>query len=175
MPSLPAFRPRLRLRAAWLALALLLVLAACTRRAEPGQSVPNFSVTTASGQHVSLASFHGKVLVLNFWATWCQPCVDEVASLNQLQNEFPDRSVTLLGISVDQDGNAYRRFLKQFHIDYLTARDADRSIPKQYGTVKYPETYIIDQNGNLVRKVVGETKWDDPSMVRYLKDLKKGS
>lgn len=175
MYSLSAFRPRLRVRAIWLALVLLVVLAACTRRAEPGQPAPNFSVTTANGDHVTRDSFHGKILVLNFWATWCQPCVDEVASLNQLQKEFPDRSVTLLGISVDTDGNAYHRFLKQFHIDYLTARDADLSIPKRYGTVKYPETYIIDQNGNLVRKVVGETNWNDPSMVRYLKDLEKGS
>lgn len=175
MHFLPALRSRLRVRAAWLALALLIVLSACTRRAEPGQSAPNFSVTTATGEHVTRDSFHGKVLVLNFWATWCPPCVDEVSSLNQLQNEFPDRSVTLLGISVDKDGDAYRRFLKQFHIGFLTARDADRSIPKNYGTVKYPETYIIDQNGNLVRKVVGETNWDDPSMVRYLKDLVKGS
>lgn len=175
MDLLPALSSRLRVRAVWLALALLVVLAACTRDAEPGQTVPNFSATTATGQQVTLNSFHGKILVLNFWATWCPPCVDEVASLNQLQNEFPDRSVTLLGISVDADGGAYHRFLKQFHIDFLTARDEDRSIPKRYGTVKYPETYIIDQNGNLVRKVVGETNWDDPAMVRYLKDLVKGS
>lgn len=172
LPALPCHSPA---RAVWLSLALLIGLVACTRRAEPGHSVPNFSVTTASGQHVSLANFHGKVLVLNFWATWCPPCVDEVPSLNQLQKEFPDRSVTLLGISVDKDGDAYQRFLKQFHIDFLTARDAGLSIPKSYGTVKYPETYIIDQNGNLLRKVVGETNWDDPSMVHYLKDLVKGS
>lgn len=163
-----------RLRHRGLALALLILLAGCSHRAVPGQTVPDFSVTTANGQQVNRNSFHGRILVLNFWATWCLPCVQEVGSLNRLQQQFPDHSVAILGVSVDTDGPAYRKFLQQYRIDYLTARDANAAIPKRYGTVKYPETYIIDQNGHLARKVVGETNWDAPDMVGYLRDLSHG-
>lgn len=165
----PVYRLRLTLL-----LLLTLLLASCSHRAQPGQTVPDFSVTTANGQHLTRNSFHGRILVLNFWATWCLPCVQEVGSLNRLQQEFPHHSVAILGVSVDTDGAAYRKFLQQYHIDYLTARDANAALPKRYGTVKYPETYIIDRNGHLARKVVGETNWDDPGMVRYLRDLSKG-
>ena len=76
-----------------------------------------------------------------------------------------------MGIAVDQDGPAYRRFLAADHVAFPTARDATAEIPKRYGTVKYPETYIIDPEGRVARKIVGPANWTDPVMLAYLHDL----
>jgi len=144
---------------------------ACHARARPGAAAPNFTITTAQGHVRHLTDYRGRVLVLNFWATWCPPCVEEVPSLNLLQRRLEGTPVTVLAISVDQDAAAYQRFLQTYGILFPTARDADAEIPHRYGTVRYPETYIIDPHGRVTRKIVGPTDWNNPEMVQYLRDL----
>jgi cytochrome c biogenesis protein CcmG/thiol:disulfide interchange protein DsbE len=147
-------------------------LMACTAAgARPGHRAPDFSVTTISGQHVSLATYRGKVLVLNFWATWCPPCIEETPSLNAMAQQLAGTSVRVLGISVDSDPDIYRRFLAQYKITFPTALDPDYSIPHRYSTVKIPETYIINQRGIVTRKIVSASDWTAPDMLQYLRDL----
>jgi thiol-disulfide isomerase/thioredoxin len=115
-----------------------------------------------------LSELRGKVVVLNFWATWCPPCVDEMPSLVALQNRMGDKLV-VLAVSVDQDKDAYDKFLRDFQItNLLTVRDEQAKSNLMYGTTRFPETFIIDANGVLQRKIVGPIDWSRPEMLDYL-------
>ena len=145
-------------------------LVACNSSHPPriGNPAPNFRITDGQ-QSVSLDQFRGKPLVLNFWASWCQPCIEETPSLVQLQRELGSK-VTILGISEDADDAAYKQFVRDHGVDFLTIRDA-RKTNELYGTFKYPETFIIGRDGKILRKFIGATDWASPDIVDYLKKL----
>jgi peroxiredoxin len=136
-----------------------------------GDTAPDFSVRTDSGLTVSRSDFGGKVLVLNFWATWCPPCVDEMPSLDEFQKRFKNEGVVVLGISVDEDEAVYRGFLEQHGVSFHTARDPAAQISADYGTFRYPETYIIDSSGDVMQKIIGPTVWTDERMISYIRSL----
>jgi cytochrome c biogenesis protein CcmG, thiol:disulfide interchange protein DsbE len=119
------------------------------------------------GKATKLSEMRGKVVVLNFWATWCPPCVEETPGLVQLQQRIAARNGVVLGVSVDEDDSAYRKFLQDHGINYPTSRDASKKSAIDYGTVMYPETYIIDRKGKIVRKIIGPQDWNSPEMNAY--------
>ena len=139
---------------------------------------PNFTIQD-SDRSVTLSELRGKIVVLNFWATWCPPCVDEMPSLEHLQKRFQGKDVTVLAVSLDDDGNDYHKFLKDHHIDLLTVRESGQKtdtgviapVSSQYGTFKVPETYIIDRNGMIRRKFIGEVNWGQQEIMEYLSRL----
>jgi cytochrome c biogenesis protein CcmG/thiol:disulfide interchange protein DsbE len=110
-------------------------------------------------------------VVLNFWASWCPPCVDETPSLVQLQQRLKDKGVVVLGVSWDEDPSAYYKFLKDHNIDFLTVRDPAQNSSRLYGTVKIPETYIIDRKGIVRRKFISDVDWMRPDIIKYLSQL----
>ena len=110
-------------------------------------------------------------MVLNFWATWCAPCVEEMPSLVEMAQKVKDKGVTVVGVSIDVDGNAYHNFVKQHGVEFLTVRDPDQKSSSLYGTTGWPETFIIDRQGVLRRKFVGPVNWNDPDIVQYLTSL----
>ena len=122
-----------------------------------GEQAPQFTIAADGGRSVSVPNFGGKLLVLNFWATWCPPCVQETPSLSKLAADYASRGVTVLGISVDTSEQAYRTFLQKYKPQFLTARDAQ--IHRDYGTFMYPETYIIDASGKVVQKIAEGADW----------------
>ncbi len=143
-----------------------------------GDTAPNFSITTSAGDQVTPRNFGGKVLVLNFWATWCAPCVEEAPSLNEFAKTFKDAGVVVLGVSVDRNEQLYQNFIKRFDVSYPTARDPEENLSYRYGTYKIPESYIIDRNGKVVRKYAGlperngqAISWMDPELVSFVKSL----
>ncbi|MBS1849755.1 MAG: TlpA family protein disulfide reductase [Acidobacteria bacterium] len=151
----------------------MLALAACNRNSKPpriGEPAPDFTVQD-SDRKVTLSELHGQVVVLNFWATWCPPCVEEVPSLVRMQEQLKDKGVIVLGVSLDEDENAYRKFLKDYNVNFLTVRDVNQKSNALYGTFKFPETYIIDRNGAMRRKFIGEVNWTQPEIVDYLSKL----
>jgi len=141
------------------------------RIVEVGDSAPDFSITTDSGRTITAASFGGKLLVLNFWATWCPPCVEELPSLNEFANRFAKAGVVVLGISVDSDEKIYRDFLARARVSFLTARDPDRKISADYGTFKYPESYIIDGKGKVLRKIISNQDWMSDRVIKDVESL----
>jgi len=137
---------------------------------QPSEEVPNFSLTL-NGRPQELRDLRGQVVVLNIWATWCPPCVAEMPSLERLHQRFKDRGLMVLGISVDQDPVAYESFLQTHNITFPNFRDPEKRISTLYGTFMYPETYIIDRQGRLVRKIIGPLEWDAPEVVDFLTRL----
>jgi peroxiredoxin len=92
-------------------------------------------------------------------------------SLVQLQQRFKDKGLSVVGVSIDVDGDAYRKFLKDYKIDFVTVRDPDQKTSSLYGTFKWPETYIIDRNGIVRRKFIGPVEWSQPEIVDFLSKL----
>ena len=154
-------------------LVLILAISACNSGSRPpriGSDAPDFAVRDGS-RSVVLHEMRGKVVVLNFWATWCPPCVEEMPSLVQMQARLKDKGVEVLAISTDVDGSAYQRFLKEHNVDLLTVRDPDQKTNTVYGTFKFPETYIIDRRGIVRRKFIGPVNWNEPEIVDFLSKL----
>jgi cytochrome c biogenesis protein CcmG, thiol:disulfide interchange protein DsbE len=152
---------------------LTILFSACYRGSRPpriGTAAPDFVIQDGT-QKVTLSEFRGKVVVLNFWATWCPPCVEEMPSLVQLQHRMADKGVQVVGVSVDVDEDGYRRFLSNHKIDFLTIRDPDQKANSLYGTFKFPETYIIDRDGVFRSKFVGPVDWSQPQIVDFLAKL----
>ncbi len=150
-----------------------LFLTGCYRGTRPphiGTAAPDFTIQDAD-RKVSLNQLRGKIVVLNFWATWCPPCVDEMPSLVQMQQKMKGKGVEVLAVSVDTDQSAYQKFLKDYNVNLLTVRDPDQKSNNLYGTFKFPETYIIDRQGILRRKFVGPLDWGQPEIVDYLSKL----
>jgi peroxiredoxin len=136
-----------------------------------GDSAPDFSVTADNGRAVSLSNFGGKLLVLNFWATWCPPCVEEIPSLHAFQKRFANAGVVVLGVSVDKDEKAYRDFLSKAQVSFVTARDPENKINADYGTFKFPESYIIDSRGKVLRKIISNQDWMSERVIRDMESL----
>jgi len=152
-------------------LVLLLLPGACNSNRPPkiGEKAPDFSLADGS-RTVSLSQLRGKPVLLNFWATWCPPCIQEMPSLVQLQKKMGDK-VTILAVSEDADDNAYKQFIRDHNIDLLTVRDPKESVNAMYGTFKFPETYVIDKDGVIRRKFIGAADWTSQEIVDYLNRL----
>jgi cytochrome c biogenesis protein CcmG, thiol:disulfide interchange protein DsbE len=125
------------------------------------------SLPARVGKPTHLSDFKGKVVVLNFWATWCPPCVDEAPALNHLQQRIASRGGVIIGVSIDDDPEKYEKFLKDFGVPFPTWRDPSAKVMHDYGTVMIPETYIIDRHGRIARKIIGPQRWDSPELTAY--------
>jgi cytochrome c biogenesis protein CcmG/thiol:disulfide interchange protein DsbE len=123
---------------------------------------------TLDGKPAKLSDFRGKVVLLNFWASWCPPCVDEAPGLNLLQERIASRGGTILGVSEDADQNAFDDFLKTYNIRFSTYRDPTAQIKLSYGTTLIPDTYVIRRDGRIDRKLVGAQDWTSPEMTAYM-------
>lgn len=163
-----------------LILALVLAASGCYNTKPEGinKPAPDFTVKD-SDRSVTLSQLRGKIVVLNFWATWCPPCIDEMPSLVQLQKKFRGTDITVLAVSVDDDPDAYHKFLKDHGIDLLTVREGGARtdtgvispVTNMYGTFRIPESYVIDRNGMIRRKFVGPVDWSQTEISEYLSRL----
>ncbi len=164
------------LRGALVALSLALVAVVAKAVYDPpihvvaaGEQAPAFTIAADTGRAVTVPSFGGKLLILNFWASWCPPCVEETPSLSKLAADYANRGVVVLGISVDASEPAYRAFLQKYRPAFLTVRDAQ--IHRAYGTFMYPETYFIDSSGKVVQKIAEPADWSSPNVRSYIDSL----
>lgn len=139
-----------------------------------GQSAPDFTLSSLAEKPISLHDYRRQVVVLNFWATWCPPCVQETPSLEKFSAEMRNHHVAVIGVSVDQDKGALEKFVGDYHLSFPIARDPDQALASRYGTSQFPETYILDREGNLAEKVIGAIDWGDPRMISFVQTLAGG-
>ncbi|MCL4522923.1 MAG: redoxin domain-containing protein [Acidobacteria bacterium] len=152
---------------------LLLVASPYSRQGESG-TVGSKAIDfpfELNGKPAQLSDLRGKIVVLNFWATWCPPCVEEMPALSRLHQQIISSGGMVLGISVDDDEAQYQKFLADHQISFPNYRDPTKNISASYGSFRFPETYIIDRNGKIARKIIGPQVWDSPEMIAYLKRL----
>lgn len=149
-------------------------LLSCNRSAHPaqvGEHAPKITIHNGA-QTVTLHQYEkqGKVVVLNFWASWCAPCLEEFPSLMQLQRDMPN--VAVVAVAFDTDEPAYRQYLIDNHITGITTIvDLDNQSSNAFDTTRPPETYIIDTHGIIRRKFIGPQDWTNPEILNYLKNL----
>jgi len=169
--SIPAIR-RTFSRSAALALTLALAATGCNRGAYPtdiGRPAPDFTIHNGA-QTVSLSQYRGKVVVLNFWASWCIYCAAEWPSLEQLQNQFPN--LVVLAVAFDSDPADYRQYVIDNQLHNMTViLDPNDRANLAFGTTRPPETYIIDKKGIIRRKFIGAQDWNTPEIQDYLRSL----
>ena len=137
-----------------------------------GKPAKDFALTL-DGKPTHLSDLRGKVVVLNFWASWCAPCRDEAPSLNALQQRLAPAGGLVLGVNagVDETEAGYSDFLSTYSVNFPTYLDTSKHIALDYGTSAYPETYVIDRNGKIDRKIIGPQDWTNPTMMAYLNSL----
>src|SRR5262249_42319927 len=138
-------------------------------RAE-SDSVSDAEFRNASGQHLTLADFRGRVVLLNLWATWCGPCRAEMPSLDRLQAMHPGE-LAVLAISVDKGGSAaVAHFFERVGVRNLTPYlDANGATVRAFGARRIPTTLIIDRDGNVVGSLVGPKQWDSPETAALIR------
>ena len=172
-------------RAAFLALLLVLLAFAPIAAASPGPAplgafvpasppwpAPQTSFADARGKTLSLADFAGRVVLVNFWATWCAPCREEMPSLERLQTRLGDK-LAILAISQDSGGEkAVAPFVARYGITALrTYLDPTSAVGRAFKVDGLPTSFLIDRHGRVVGQVVGEAKWDAPKMLSIIEPL----
>lgn len=134
---------------------------------------PSFTLKDLSGKPYRLADFPNSVVIINFWASWCAPCVKEFPSLKRLVEKM-DHKVKILAISADNDRADLDSFLKSFGTlpsDFIVLWDKEKQVAESFGTQVFPESYIFGPNGKLIRKVAGIDEWDSPMALQFFNDL----
>ena len=118
-----------------------------------------------------LSDYRHHVVLVNFWATWCPPCIEEAPSLQRFAEQVRQDGAIVIGLSVDQDADALAKFLARFQISFPIARDPDQVLAHRYGTFQFPETYILDRDGRVAEKIIGGIDWQDPRILEYVRAL----
>jgi thiol-disulfide isomerase/thioredoxin len=140
-------------------------------RAGMGDLLPDFDFIALDGSRVSLSQFEGKLVMINFWATWCGPCIREIPELIELQEEFRDQGMEIIGISLDEQGfSVVEPFLDSFKVNYTIVHDDNTFGNKLGGVYMLPTTYLIDRDGKIVSRKIGEITREDilPELLRLL-------
>ena len=141
-------------------------------RAAVGELLPDFSLTDLAGSMVRLSDHKGKVVLVHVWATWCPPCVDEMPSMERLYQALPRDRFEILAISIDVSGRkAVEPFVKSRGLTFPALLDPDSTIGMSYGITGVPESFIVDKNGIIARKIIGSIDWVGPDAIEYLKEL----
>lgn len=140
----------------------------------PGRPAPNFQVTDRDGKVVRLSDFRGHLVFLNFWATWCPPCIEEMPEMNLMNKKFQDRKFKMVAISVDTNWGAVNQFYTQYNLDLPTYLDPGRQAANMYRTFKFPETYLIGPDGVVIKKYIGGEKWGSAKVLSSIEAMIPG-
>ncbi len=138
----------------------------------PAERAAEFDLIDMHGQHHRLADYHGRVVLLNFWATWCPECTEELPSLNALHEKYKERGLSVIGVSTDRSRDPVERLVARLHITYPIAFDnTGGTLLRQYRTIGLPFTVIIDRNGFIRERMIGGIDFNSPTFTRKIESL----
>jgi peroxiredoxin len=139
-----------------------------------GRPAPNFAYPGLDGKTLSLSDYRGKVVLVNIWATWCRPCIDEMPSMEKLYNKLKGEDFEILAVSIDAQGHkAVTPFMRTYKLTFPALIDSEATIQNLYKATGIPESFIINKNGILVKKIIGSLNWDTPEVLRFFRNLIK--
>jgi len=147
----------------------------------PGRPAPEFDAVTLDGTPRSLDDYKGKVILLNVWATWCPPCQQEMPSMQRLREAVQDEDFTILAVSIDaplgetdafgREGGNLEVFAREMGLTFRILHDPTGKIQEIYQTTGVPESFVVDRDGVIFKKVAGPTEWDAPANVQLIRRL----
>ncbi len=132
---------------------------------------PDFILRNMDNKSVSLKDYRGKVVVLNFWATWCPPCRAEMPDLENLHKKTKDLDIVVLAVDVGETRDTVEKFVKEENLTMEILLDIGSSVGRMYGANAIPATYIIDKEGKIIGGKIGAHDWDSDGVIKILKDL----
>lgn len=137
-----------------------------------GQAAPDFTLNDLGGQPFTLSALRGKVVIVNFWATWCPPCRAEMPSMELLHRELADEGLVMLAVNIEKEGRqSVPRFLATGSHTFPVLLDDQEVVQKRYGVYKFPESFVIRKDGVIDDKVIGAIDWAHPQTIAYFRDL----
>ena len=134
-------------------------------------TLPDFTLRNLSGEAVSARDLRGKVVVLNLWATWCPPCVEEMPSLEGLHRRMADRGLVVLAVNEDENVEVVAPWVREHGLTLPVVLDPYGEVAWALGVSGYPETFIADRQGRIVHHHVGYRDWNEPAVVTALEEL----
>lgn len=138
----------------------------------PGTQSLEFSLPDLEGNEHSLSEYKGKVVFLNFWATWCKPCEDEMPSMQVMYEKMKDRGFVIVAVSMDkEEASVVKKFAKKYNLTFPILHDRLGKVKEMYKTTGVPETFILDQNGVVAEKIVGPRNWNSESNLSIILKL----
>lgn len=147
---------------------------------QPGQGLtpikgmpaaPDFELTDLDGNTHRLSDYRGRVVIVNFWATWCPPCRAEMPSMQRAWEQLRKQKVQMLGVDVGEDEDTVFRFLADYPVEFPLLMDADSGVVEQWAVRGLPSTYILDGQGRIVYRAIGGREWDDPRLLAKVRAL----
>ncbi|MCP3984157.1 MAG: TlpA family protein disulfide reductase [bacterium] len=138
---------------------------------EPGLLAPTFALSDLDGRAVELESLRGRVVLVNFWATWCKPCEDEMPAMERLYQALQSRGFELLAISVDESDEPVLPFRDLHGLTFPILMDVEKAVALEYQSYRYPESFLIGPDGILVERYIGPREWDSPAYVSRIERL----
>ncbi len=140
--------------------------------AKRNRSAPEFELPTLDGSRQTLKAFRGKVVLLNFWATWCSPCVHEMPSMERLYGKLKGPDFVLLAVSIDSQGKRVAAaFVKKLNITFPILLDQDMEVMRAFGVRGMPTTFLLDREGGIVHQAVGPRDWDRKETVQMIRKV----
>ncbi len=140
-----------------------------------GDVAPDFQLEDTKGNKVSLSDLRGKVVMVNLWATWCPPCIEEMPSMERLHEVMAGDDFVMLAINTEQNGRTVvPEFLQKTPYTFPILYDDEGVVQKLYGVYKFPESFIVGKDGKVVEKIIGPLDWSSLKTITYLKGLTKG-
>ena len=142
------------------------------QRFKKGAPAPNFTLPDIYGKMVSLNDYRGQVVLLNIWATWCAPCVEEMPSMEKLHQELKDEKFVILAGSIDESGAAVvRSFMMKHKLNFPALIDSAGILKDLYRISGVPESFVIDKQGRILEEVIGPRDWASPGALKYFRSL----
>ena len=134
-----------------------------------------FDLMDVDGQRHTLTMYRGKIVIVNFWATWCPPCRFELPAMEKVWERVKDKGVVILGINVGEDADTIFTFTADYPVTFPLLMDSDSKVTQIYPVIGLPTTFVINPQGNIIYRAIGTRDWNEDALVRKILELQQST